>query len=104
MAFKLLALHSRATEVTVGIKVGDIVDGVADLLDLGLEPVVVVVRVLGMAVQDQDPVHVLTVAEYIKALVTYHQKHISDVDKLDSLLEHIHILVISRHTLRVPHH
>ena len=72
MAFKLPALHSRATEVTVGIKVGDIVDGVADLLDLGLEPVVVVVRVLGMAVQDQDPVHVLTVAEYIKALVTYH--------------------------------
>ena len=34
MAFKLPALHSRATEVTVGIKVGDIVDGVTDLLDL----------------------------------------------------------------------
>ena len=47
--------------------------------------------------------HVLTVAEYIKVLVTFYQEPVSDVDRLDTLLEHVHILVISRHTLRVHH-
>ena len=88
----------------MGIRVGDIADGVADLLDLGLEPVVVaVVRVLGTAIQAQGLVHVLTMAEYIKALVTYHQEHVSYVDKLDTLLDYVHIMVINMHTFRVHH-
>ena len=70
---------------------------------MGQELIAVVDRVLGTIVQVQDPVHVLFMAEYIKALVTYHQEPISDVDWLDTLLEHVHILVISRHTHRVHH-
>ena len=42
----------------------------ADLADLVLEPVVAVGRVLVMAVQARDPVHVKIVVEYIRALVT----------------------------------
>ena len=48
---------------------GDITASRADLLDIGHEPSVVVSRVLDMTVQVQNPVHVLFVAEYIKALV-----------------------------------
>lgn len=75
----------------MGIKVGDIAEGVADLLDLGLRPATTaaVVRVMGMVVQAQGPMHVLTMAEYINALVTYHQRHISDVGRLDILLDHV---------------
>ena len=91
-------------EVKGDIDLGDIIINMVDLLDLDQEPVTVVVgRVLGTAVQAQGLVHVLTVAEYIKALVTYHQEHVLDVDRLDTLLEHVHILVINRHTLRVHH-
>ena len=42
----------------------------ADLVDLVLELVVAVGRVLVMAVQARDLVHVRTAAEYIRALVT----------------------------------
>ena len=42
-----------------------------DLIDLGLESVVVVDRVPSMAVQARDLVHVLLVVEFIKALVIY---------------------------------
>lgn len=82
---------------------GDIITGMVDLLDLGLELVVAVVvaRVLGMEVQAQGPVHALTMVEYIKALVTYHQEHVSNVVRLGTLLDYARIMVISRHIHRV---
>ena len=91
-------------EVRGCIDLGDIIAGIVDLSNLDLEPIAAIVDiVLGMTIQAHGPVHVLTVAEYIKALVTYHQEPISDVDRLDILLDHVHILVINRHTLRVHH-
>ena len=48
----------------------DITAGRVNLLDIGQEPATVVDRVLDMAVQVQDLVHILFMAEYIKALVT----------------------------------
>ena len=59
-----------------------------DLLDLGLEPAVVVDRVSSMAVQARDLVHVLLVAEFTRALVIYPQELVSDAVRLGILLEH----------------
>ena len=74
-----------------------------DLIDLGLESAVVVDRVPSMAVQARDLVHVLLVAEFIRAHVIYRQELVSDAVRLGILLEHVLIQVISRHTLRVLH-
>ena len=71
LAFRLLVPHSRVIKVVVCIGLEDTADGVTDLLDLGLEPAVVaMVRVLDMLVQARDPVHILFMAEYIRALIT----------------------------------
>ena len=59
-----------------------------DLLDLGLEPAVVVDRVPSMTVQARDLVHVLLVVEFIRALVIYSQELVSDAVRLGILLEH----------------
>ena len=86
----------------MGIKVEGIADGMVDLSDLGLKLVVVaVVTVQDMVVQAQDPVHVQIVVEYIKVLAICPQEPVLDVGKLDIFPEHVHILTISRHTLRV---
>ena len=81
---------------------GRIADRV-DLIDLGLEPVVVVDRVPSMTVQARDLVHVLLVVEFIRALVIYSQELVSDAVRLGILLEHALIQVISRYILRVLH-
>ena len=47
--------------------------------------------------------HILVVAKYIKALVICHQESVSDVVRLDTLLEYVHILVISKYILKVHH-
>ena len=39
--------------------------------------------------------------EHIKVLITYHQEPVLDVDKLDTLLEHVCILVSNRYTHKV---
>ena len=74
-----------------------------DLIDLGLEPVVVVDRVPNMAVQARDLVHVLLVVKFIRALVIYSQELVSDAVRLGILLEHALIQDISRYILRVLH-
>ena len=51
--------------------------------------------------QVQDPVHVLFVVEYIRALVTKHLEPISDVDRLGTSPKHVHILGINKHMLKV---
>ena len=69
MTFKLL-VPPNSREVTGYTGLGDITVGRAYLLDIGQEPAVVVSRVLDMTVQVQDPVHILFMAKYIRALVT----------------------------------
>ena len=69
MAFRLLVSPS-SREVKGCTDLGDIIAGRVDLLDMGQEPAAIVSRVLDMTVQVQDPVHILFVAEYIRALVT----------------------------------
>ena len=92
LAFRLL-VPPNIIEASECIDLGDIIVSMVDLEDLGLElAVVVVVRVLGTVVQAQGLVHVLIVAECIKVLITFYQESISDVDRLDILLEHAHIL------------
>ena len=59
-----------------------------DLIDLGLEPAVVVGRVPSMAVQARDLVHVLLVVEFIRSLVIYPQELVFVAVRLDILLEH----------------
>ena len=41
--------------------------------------------------------------EYTKVLVTFYHELISNVDRLNTLLEYFYILVINRHTLKVYH-
>ena len=74
-----------------------------DLIDLGLESVVVVGKVPSMAVQARDLVHVLLVAEFIWALIIPPWELVSDAVRLGILLEHALIQVISRLILRVLH-
>ena len=51
LVFRLRVLHSRAIEVIGCIGVADTIDGVVNLGDSDLEPVVVVaVRALGMVI------------------------------------------------------
>ena len=72
----------------MGIKVEGIADGVAYLCGLGLGPIVaIVVRVLGIAVQDRGLIYIQTVVTYIKVHVTYHQELVSDAVRLGTLLE-----------------
>ena len=69
LTFRLLVpLSSR--EVRGCTDLGEITASRVDLLDMGHELATVVDKVLDMAVQVQDPVHVLFVARYIRALVT----------------------------------
>ena len=45
----------------------------------------------------------MSMVKYIKALVIYHQEPVSDVDRLDTLLEYAYFLVINRHIHIVSH-
>ena len=69
LTFKLLVPPS-SREVRGYTDLGDITISRADLLDMGQEPATVVSRVLDTTVQVQDPMYVLFMAEYIRALVT----------------------------------
>ena len=88
MAFKLF-IPPSSIEVSGYIDLEDIITDMVDLSDLDQEPTLIVVaRVPSTTVQAQGPVHILTVVEYIKALVTYHQEHDLDMVKLGTLLDH----------------
>ena len=94
-------VHPSSIEVRGDTSLGDIITDMVDLADLDLKLVVVLVGIaLGLAVKAQSPIHVVTMVEYIKDLVTYHQEHVSNVDRLDTFLDHAKITIISRHTHR----
>ena len=69
LAFRLLVPPSSIKVRGCTDRVG-IIAGRADLSDMGQEPAEIMDRVLGTAVQVQDPVYVLFMAKYIRTLVT----------------------------------